>query len=202
MNVENDKSIFNGYGGMIMKKMKVGVMACSVFLIFGCVTFPAADNEHQTLIIGEIIQQGTGYQIYGSASVNGTNKSGIEITIRNITDGKRYTMRTGSGGIFYSVNIPEGTYGIERIHLRKESGSAWASITWQKSDDNVEDNMFEIINDIVNNLGTINWECESGIKNHINFNREYGRVRDDFQEKNKASNWLEKEWINTNIKQK
>ena len=145
-----------------------------------------------------IIQQGTGYQYGGTATVNGTNKKGIELTIAELNSEKTYTMRTGVDGFYYSINIPEGEYKITRLFLRNENHTGWASIAWTPR--NHIDHKVEIISGRVNNFGTINWECESGVKNRIQYNREYGQVRDSFRDKHKSSNWNEKEWIITGIR--
>jgi hypothetical protein len=166
-------------------------------IVFGCASFPQANSENQTLVIGMIIQQGTGYKTYGLATVNGTNKKGINLKIQELNGEKTYTIRTQKGGIFYSINIPEGVYKITQVYFKKDEGGSWASITWNSPKDS--EFKIEIIKDKVNNLGTINWECESGVKNKLLFNREYEQVRDLFLETYKSSNWNEKEWINSKI---
>jgi len=182
-----------------MKTLKMCVIViCSTFLVFGCASFPEPNKENQTLVIGKIIQHGTGYRFYGSVSVNGTNKFGIQITLQELISGQAYTMRTRSDGMFFSVNIPEGEYKITRIYLRKKSGSAWASMTWVPRDS--DEYRLEIVNGKVNNFGSTSWECESGVKNSMFYNREYEQVRDSFQENNRSSNWNEREWVNINIK--
>jgi len=182
-----------------MRTIKMSlIVICISFLVINCASFPKADSEHNTMVIGVIIQEGKGYKIYGTTSVNGTNKFGIEITLMELVDGKTYTMRTRNDGLFYSVNIPEGVYKILKVYLKKESGSSWASITWSTPDD--VEHRIEIISGKVNNIGTIKWDCEKEVKNIINYNREYGQAKDIFQEKYKSSNWNEKEWIDINIK--
>jgi hypothetical protein len=167
------------------------------FLFIGCASFPKADNKHDTMVIGAIIQQGKGYDnYYGLVSVNGTKKIGIEISLQG-SDKKVYKMKTRTDGLFYSVNIPEGVYKLKKLYLKNESGSAWVSISWITPDDT--EHKVKIISGKVNNLGTINWECEKDVKNRIFYNREYVQVRDVFQEIYKSSNWNEKEWIDTKI---
>jgi len=180
-----------------MKTVNVCLFIFCFGLFFGCASFPNADKEHNTMVIGAINQQAQGYNYYGSATINGINTSGIEISIKNLKDENIYTMRTISGGQFYSINIPEGEYKISKLYIKKEFGSSWASISWTPPSD--AEQKFEIINGKVNNLGTISWECEKDVKNRILYNREYGQVRDAFQEKNKSSNWNEKEWVDIKI---
>jgi len=144
------------------------------------------------MVIGAIIQHGKGYKFASTASVNGINKTGIEITLQGLDD-KFYTMKTKSDGLYYSTNIPEGVYKIIKFYLKNTSGGSWASITYTISADT--ELKVEITAGKVNNLGTINWECEKNVKNTISFNREYEQVKEIFQENNKSSNWNEKEWI-------
>jgi hypothetical protein len=179
-----------------MKAIKRIILVSMGFFIFGCASFPKADNEHQTLLIGSVIQQGKGYQYYSTVSVNGTNRMGIEVTLQELNGEKTYILRTNSNGLFYSVNIPEGSYKITRLYLRKESGSAWASIGWSISSTM---RIVEIVRGKVNNLGTLRWNCENDVSNAVTFNTGYSEVRDIFQEKNKSSNWNEKEWANVNV---
>ena len=182
-----------------MKIVRVSfIVVCSILLAFGCASFPEPTESSQTLVIGEIVQQGKGYRFYGSASVNGTNRSGIEITIQDLNSEKPYTIRSRPTGLFYSINIPEGTYKVTRVFLRKESGGGWASITWNAPKD--ADRSFEIVNGKVNNFGLINWECESGEKNFLYYNKEYGQAKDTFMENYKSSKWNEREWINISVK--
>jgi hypothetical protein len=169
---------------------------CIGLLIYGCASFPKADSGNNTLVVGTIVQEGTGYQYYGSVSINGTNKGNIDITLQELVSEKIYTMRTRNDGFFYSVNIPEGTYKLTRVYLRNDAGSSWASISWTPGGART----FEILDGKVNNLGAMRWKCEQNVTNSLSYNIEYGQVRNFFQDKYKSSNWNEKEWINTSIK--
>ena len=167
----------------------------SVSLAFGRANIPEPSDDQQTLVIGMMTHQGKGHQT--QVSLNGTNNYGIELTIQELTGGQTYTMRTNTDGSFFSVNVPEGTYKITRLFLKKEIGRQWASITWT-TPSNVE-HKFEIINGKVNNFGIISWETIQGERNYIYYNREYERVRDSFQANNNASKWNERDWLMTNI---
>lgn len=63
-----------------------------VSLVFGRANIPEPSETTNTLVIGAITQQGKGYQTYGSVSVNGTNKQGIEMTIQEIDSENTYTL--------------------------------------------------------------------------------------------------------------
>jgi hypothetical protein len=164
------------------------------FLVFSFASIPATANVNQTLVVGIIIQHGTGYKYYGGVSVNGTNKNGIEITMQEIKNGNTYTMKTQNDGSFFSFNIPEGTYKVTKIYLENRSGSCWASMTWTP----LGNNTFNIINGKINNFGTIYWDCNRNIRNYVSCNQDYGQVRDLFNGKYLA-NWNLREWININI---
>ena len=180
-----------------MKTIKISFFIIYLsFLFLSCASFPKADNKHDTMLIGVIIQQGKNFKIYGSGSVNGTNKVGIEFSLRSLTSGKIYTMKTWTEGIFHSEKIPEGIYKINRIYFRKGVGISWIP----------KDNEYkiEIISGKVNNLGIIKWESEVNeknlyVKNTIYFNRDYEQAKDIFKEQNKSSDWNEKDWIDTKI---
>ena len=102
---------------MFKLKLSILVLIYSIIL-FGCVSFPEANEKNQTLIVGVITQHGKGYQTYGSVSVNGTNKKGIKFTIQEVTEKKTYTMRTGYDGFLYSLRIPAGKYKITKVFLK------------------------------------------------------------------------------------
>jgi len=177
------------------KLIGLGIVCCFIFL--SCITLPEADENNQTLVIGTITHQGEGFPTVVNVSLNGTNKKGIIITLREVSSGRIYNMKTNSAGLFYSVNIPAGQYRITNLYLKKERGRASTSIGWAPPA-NVEHRL-TIQNGRVNNLGSISWECISGERNRINYNREYQQARDLFREENSSSNWNEKEWVNINV---
>jgi hypothetical protein len=165
----------------------------SSFLI-SCTSLPDADENNQTLVIGEIILNAKGFLTYGSASVNGTSKRGIEITIREISSGKEYKMKSWSEGLFYSTKISEGNYMIIKYYFKNTVGNSWADVT-----QNNPGYIFEIENGVVNNLGLIQWNSERGKSTLSFYNSQHEQVRTDFREIYAESNWNEKEWKSVNL---
>jgi hypothetical protein len=169
------------------------------FLVYGCVSLPEPDNENQTLVVGIFIHEAKGYQTYGSVSVNGTTKVGINITLQELNSGKNYSMRTKSEGIFYSTNIPQGVYRFTRVYIKKESGSSWADITWSEA--NIGTTRIQIEHGRVNNLGTITLNATDGpnATGQRIYNQGYDQVRNLFQKQKSSSNWNQREWLNNGI---
>jgi hypothetical protein len=165
-------------------------------LVVGCVTLKEPDSENQTLVVGMMNFQGKGFGYGGQATVNGTTKMGIEISLQELTSKKIYTMVSQIDGLFYSAKIPQGIYGIIRIYLKIEDSSGWAYL--EQPYDNTAYRI-EIVNGKVNNLGLFNYSVEKGRSSSLNINQGYEQVRTLFRQKNGSSNWNQKEWINNGI---
>jgi len=183
-----------------MNKKCVFLYLFICLLVVGCLSLPEPDSKKQTLVVGMINLQVKGVTGSVSNTINGTNKMGIEISLQELTGYKIYTMLSGTEGLFYSTNIPQGTYGIIQLYLKVESSSGGASLTTSYA---ITTHRIEIVNGKVNNLGIITLDFVSdggsGGKSTLNYNRDYEQVRTLFRQKYSSSNWNQKEWINNGI---
>ena len=176
-----------------MNKLNFALMIIAGFLVMGCASFPEADEKSETLVIGHIALEAKGWRSSSAATVNGVKKSGIEITMQNINDNKKYVMKSRRDGLFYSNKIPEGRYKITKLYYRNSSGKSWASLRWNPRA------LLSIHDGWVNNLGIIEWQCVHPYAS-LSCNREFEQVKDSFQEEFNLSNWNEKKWLNTGIR--
>ena len=171
-----------------LNRLFIVIISC---IVIGCASIPKANEKNQTLIVGQIALEAKNWPI-PYAYVNGTYKTGIEITIENIESGKKYSVKSQNNGLFYLNNIPNGNYRISRLHLNKPSWKVQRGLRWDPR------RQFKVIEGYVNNFGQLNWYCT---RNNTTFyyNKEYEEVRNIFQEKYKSTNWNEKDWLDTLI---
>lgn len=180
---------------MKISKIKiVGLFFLVSCFLISCSSLPDASEENQTLVVGQIILEAKGFLTYGSVSVNGINRNGIEITIQEVSTGKEYKMKSFIRGIFHSVKIPEGSYRITSYYFKKSVGNSWADVR-----QNNPGYKFEIVNGKVNNMGLIQWNSERGKQTVSLYNSQYDQVRSEFQKEFEKSNWNEREWINIDL---
>jgi hypothetical protein len=137
-----------------------------------------------------IVQTGKGYSNYGGASVNGTNFSGIEITLRHIGTNEEFVLRSRKNGLFYSVELTEGDYEIIQLYIKKTSGSSWADLYT-----NPEGVVFTVVKNTVNNIGLIQWSSVFRTGTNISYSKDHNRVRNEFLVQFAKSNWNEQPWM-------
>lgn len=179
-----------------MKTKVMPYLGLAIFLIFGCATYSEPKTENDKLLTGIIVHTGIGYKKYSGATVNGIHKTGIEMTIKNVSTNEEFKIRTKKNGLFYLHELPVGTYEIEDFYLKVSSGKAWAD-THSSPDNRLR---FSIENGKVNNLGVINWDGKMREWTNISFNNSYNTVMKEFTSRFPKSNWLKMEVINLNIK--
>ncbi len=89
---------------------------------------PKSDND--SLVIGKMEFTCTGFNTFGSATVNGPNLDGIEVVIHDLTDGKHISAFTRPSGLFVFQNLDAGhQYRIDRLYYKKTVGDSWAAAT-------------------------------------------------------------------------
>ena len=164
-------------------------------LLIGCTSIPEANSDIQTLIIGELQLEASGYST-ANVPINGISTVGIDMKIQNTSTGKDYFLRSTTGGVFFSVNVPPGIYRITRLYYKREAGNAWREVWWDRP---LGTSSFEVEFGKTNNMGQLHWVSVSGISSTLQHNEGYEQVSNNFIQNNPKSNWLEKEWVSTNI---
>ena len=173
-----------------MKRQHIGLYL-SILILAGCTSIPEANEKNQTMFIGEISFEGSGFSD-NLVSLNGMHKTGIEITIQNTMNQKTHILHSDSKGRFYSVNIPEGNYRISKLLFQSTSNaSSWIT--------NPRIATFTIRHGIVNNFGNLSWKREYRAGNISNdsfyHNPDDGLVRNNFEQRHPKSGWNEKRWF-------
>ena len=177
-----------------MRKLKLGFILVAVGLFFvSCTSFPTPDENAQTLVVGQIVSEASGFFNYGSATVNGINKDGIEIIIKNAESGKTYVMTSQKDGMFYSTDIPKGYYILTKLYYKKTTLFRWADLWFESLDE------FEIVEGVVNNFGILDWTSVRAARFTLTANKEYEQVRARFEGRSQASNWNLREWKNVRL---
>jgi hypothetical protein len=181
-----------------MKLVSFFFLGCVVLLVIGCATIPEPKTESDRLVIGMIIQTGEGFRNYSGATVNGTHKSGIELSIKNTSTNEEYNIKTQKNGLFYTTVLTEGTYVIEQFYLKVTSGNAWAD-TYSSPNDSWT---FTIINGKINNLGVINWDGKARGGTNFKFSQLYNDVVNEFNSQFSKSEWTKWDMVDINIERK
>ena len=169
-----------------MKKVLKHVFSIVFSIVFcviliGCTSMPEPKNESQSLVVGIISIQA----IHALS-----NLGGVEITFRSIERSMDYVLRTSSDGLFFSNNLPNGSYEITRIRYPNRAGGN-RIITINNP------RFLQIDSGKVYNLGHILYIGNNeGTSGRFSWNREYKEVYDLFQEKYHVSEWNRREWIN------
>jgi len=158
-------------------------------LVVSCVSLKEPDSKNQTLVVGMMTVQANAT----------TYKSNIEIQLQELNGTKIYQLLTQANGIFFSTNIPQGSYKLDFIGL--PSNLLRVGDYSRDYFDDTRTIQIEVINGKVNNLGTFFLIFPPKNNNsttlmQYSYNREYEQVRTLFQQRNSSSNWNQKEWIN------
>jgi len=165
-----------------MKKKPSFLYILICLLMLSCVTgagskkLPEADSENQTLVVA-----------------TNTSEPGLIVYLQKSSGKETYLMQFGSGGLFHSVKIPQGSYSVSKYTIKNNNGNTVFTGT-------LRTRRIEIVNGKVNNLGTIDVlvrinEIEGG-RDALTFNSRYDYTRNLFSNKNGSSNWNQREWIN------
>lgn len=168
---------------------------CGLILLYGCTSVPEPKDGVNTLIIGKIIHTAKGYNNNQGVTLNGTNKSGIKLTISNDSTKEIFELRTGLDGLIFSTSMSPGKYSLRKIEIKVKSNDGWAESYMSLN------NSFTVEQNAVSNLGFISWNCN---KNNFDeykilFNKEYESVIKNFKEKNMDSKWWDLKTINVSI---
>jgi len=158
-------------------------LACA--LLIGCATIPKPESEDDNLLIGIMKYTGQGYTNNYSA-LNGTHTSGIEVTFKNVDSNEEYKIRTQKNGLYYTSELPEGTYQLVSFYLNiNRDGSSVQVSTTQ-----VDTYLFTITSGVINNLGTVNFDgiFREGI--YTKFPGLYNDVENEFRTQFPKTEWL------------
>jgi len=178
-----------------MKVISAIFVVCAFFILIGCATLPEPKSENDNLVIGIIVHTGEGYANYSGATVNGTHFSGIELVVKNTSTNEEYKMFTKKNGLFYSTELPEGSYRLEQFYLKVTVGNAWADMYSTPSNNLI----FTVTAGGVTNLGMINWDGKSRGSTNYDYGKLYDVVEDEFRTQYPKSEWLNRSFSNVRI---
>ena len=82
------------------------------------------DEKTSSIAVGNIQLEAKNFQYFGNASVNGTHLSGIDITIKNLSNGTvQKNISSMNNGLFYFPVENNNRYQITRLYLKVGDGS-------------------------------------------------------------------------------
>ena len=106
-----------------MRRIKLTALIVFVVIyIFGCATTSLNKKlveNADTLLIGQIELNATGFHRYGDATVNGTHRANIEIHLQSMKTDKTVIIRSKRpNGYFFLVNPKEDHYRISNLFFK------------------------------------------------------------------------------------
>ena len=156
-------------------------------LFAGCASIPEPKTAESTLLYGEV-------QYTGKRGDNVSElRSGIKITIENVSTRKKTTLTSNGLGIISKRDLPCGTYRIQRI----EADMSYESRVWQfwREPDYTDRNARFKIKPGVANLGVIRIfvDYEKNIV-ETTYADGYAQAEKNFRERHPDSTWSTMEW--------
>lgn len=168
------------------------LVALTALLVVGCVTAPPnPTSSSDTLLVGQLVFKLSGFKHYGAATVDGTQKNMVQITLRNVFENTDTTVMThGPHGMFFVSGLKPADYEIVKLYFRKSVGSAWANVTLRPG--TVAD--FRLDAGGVTDVGKIAVSFDNGVSNSVESLRGYKAVQSEFAAKFAKSAWNSAKW--------
>ena len=163
----------------------------------GCVTSPGLIKKGETLLIGQVIFSGSGFESWGDLSMNGIVHDGIDVIIEEIATSRQHIMRTEQYGLFNEVDLPAGQYKIKGFALKKTSGAIEAAVTYETP----FEMSFGVLEGKVNNLGSFFWIFEYDVQNDLKYNGLHDDLMYAYKNDYPQSVWSKKDWVIAAINQ-
>lgn len=149
-----------------------------------CATLPKTVNSGDTLTIGRIEMELSGYD---DNTFNGKQYSGIEMYIREPIGSERITVRPDKEGYFYIKNLkPNTSYIVCGFKFTARSGAA---IEWP---DSFWDLFITKDDSCILNIGTYSIKYNSRTNQQEYFNGFPFIVKENFKSLEEDSEWLSK----------
>ncbi len=171
----------------------LAALPAALMVLSQCSSLPDPAEGRSTLVVGAVIMHASGYDTYGSATVNGDHRSGIQITVINEATNEPLTLVSDVNGLFYTTKMPAGSYVVQRLYYRAVSGTWWADTNMSPQGRR----RFVVKDGSVNNLGMLTWYNSTTGGLAFEVNSDYPAVHDLVSEKQPKSAWLKMDWTET-----
>lgn len=185
-----------------MKTKTLAHLACAVhvcalaILIAGCATVPEP-QEGRTLLVGRFEHRGSNYPVVADLDLNGTTRSGIMLTFRNLASRKAVTVTTRWEGYFDSVALPPGRYALEKVEVKLTGANgSWRNVYAMLPGDVT----LRLEEGVVNNLGYLVWVTD-GAGNTCQYygNSKYDEVQTEYRDRLAKTGWNTFEYRETGV---
>lgn len=170
----------------------LAMVALTALLVVGCVTAPPnPTSTSDTLFVGQLVFNLTGFKKYGAATVNGSQKNMVEVTLRNVFENTSVTVETHDpNGMFFASGLKPGDYEIVRLYYKASVGSAWTDVILRPG--TVLD--FRPAPVGVTNVGKITASFDNGVSNSVKSPKGYTAVDAGFAKQFPKSAWNSAKW--------
>lgn len=166
-------------------------------ILSGCATAPAnPTSPTDTLLVGQLIFNLSGFGSYGGATVNGKQTQGVQISLKNVTTGKIFKTEThGPNGLFYLPNLTPADYLIVHLYYKALAGRAWADVNFRPG----PPPQFRLAPTGVSDIGTVIANFGDNGQSNVSLQKAYNLVRSDFSQKFPRSKWNTAGWSPVSI---
>lgn len=144
-----------------MKKISILLSAFVVLLLSSCSSIPKKAKEGEGLLIGQVIINAYNYDYdLAFGNLNGIKKAGLEITVRDTTEQKDFSLTTDKDGYLITTSlVPNHTYYVKTVKATVYGGGGYS---WMES--NIYSVYFTVHENAVTNIGVYNCSFD-GAKN-------------------------------------
>jgi hypothetical protein len=175
---------------------KLLVLFVLLLSLAGCAAIPNPSKPTDSLLVGRMTLEAKGADSFSGTSVNGNQKSGINITLLNSDTQKEYKLITHMG-FFYLLNPDPGKYIISKLSFESDSaGGSWANVWWSPR---YRLPFILVDSGKVINLGSLQWTFEkygNSFFSTIKIEGTPEELKTMFTENYPKSLWLDREWVN------
>ena len=163
----------------------------------GCATAPAnPTSPSDTLLVGQLVFNLSGFGTYGGASVNGRQTQSVQISLKNVSTGKIIKTETHSpNGLFYVANLKPADYLIVHLYYKVTSGKAWADVNFRPG----PPPQFRLAPAGVTDIGTVVATFDHNGDNAVTSKMSYDQARGDFAKVFRKSEWNSVEWNHVTV---
>jgi hypothetical protein len=171
-------------------------IAAATLVLAGCATPapPPPSANSDALGVGQLIWVIGGYSVRsGSANINGTQTSGVEMTFVNIGTGEKIVTSTHEPDGFFSVaGVKAGYYSLEKVYFRRNmADGSWADMNWKPR----TKLRFTLASQQVTNVGRIVVTNIKAGLNTIGIAGGYDDVKQEFVKLFPQSEWNAVDWL-------
>lgn len=148
-------------------------------------------DENEILAVGLLRFEGQNFPNFNGATVNGEHTSGIDLTIEDLSTGKRVVLLSGTNGVFYFRPNPETSYRLAVLNYESKVGNNNAIVRGTPGAV-----VFRIGSDRVSSLGTITWKADDKAKYYADiFVNGERSIKEVVTQSFPQSKWYQYDWV-------